>query len=151
MLMSITIFAQAENGKRSDQIASMKMAYLTKALELTPEESQKFWPIYNSYSDKMKAMKESARPKFERAEDLSDKEAQAMIYQQLDLEQARVDLRRSMVQDFKGVISNRKILKLYRAEDRFKKEVLARVKERMGEHGQRGPRGQDGEGRGPRG
>lgn len=37
---------------RSDrwtEIQNMKIAFFTDALQLTPEQSQKFWPVYNEY------------------------------------------------------------------------------------------------------
>lgn len=35
--------------QHGEQIRNMKIAYLTDALQLTPEQSQKFWPVYNAY------------------------------------------------------------------------------------------------------
>ena len=33
--------------KKKEKIEAMKVAYLTNELELTVEESQAFWPVYN--------------------------------------------------------------------------------------------------------
>jgi hypothetical protein len=39
--------------ERREQIESMKIAFLTKRLDLTPEEAKKFWPVYNQYSEEL--------------------------------------------------------------------------------------------------
>ena len=38
---------QAQNGNR---LEALKIAYITKKMDLSPEEAQKFWPIYNQYA-----------------------------------------------------------------------------------------------------
>ena len=35
-----------------EKIESLKTAFITEALSLTPEEAQAFWPIYNLFEDK---------------------------------------------------------------------------------------------------
>ena len=45
---------QAQNGNR---LEALKIAYITKKMDLSPEEAQKFWPIYNKYTTDMRAMR----------------------------------------------------------------------------------------------
>ena len=42
---------QAQNGNR---LEALKIAYITNKLNLSPEEAQKFWPIYNQYALEIK-------------------------------------------------------------------------------------------------
>lgn len=49
------------SGHRSD-LRSMKIAFLTDALQLTPSESEQFWPVYNEY---WRARKEVSRRRHE--------------------------------------------------------------------------------------
>jgi hypothetical protein len=44
-------FVHAQNG---NQLPALKIAYITNRLNLSPEEAQKFWPIYNEYSLELK-------------------------------------------------------------------------------------------------
>ena len=48
-------------GQREKQIYSQKVAFITNALELTPEESAAFWPLYNEHNEKVKALSTSFR------------------------------------------------------------------------------------------
>jgi len=52
----ISLNAQPD-ARNEDAIESIKIAFLTKQLELTPEEAQKFWPIYNQYAAELKKMR----------------------------------------------------------------------------------------------
>lgn len=52
----LSLNAQQEGGNE-DAIESLKIAFLTKQLSLTPEEAQKFWPVYNQYTMELKKMR----------------------------------------------------------------------------------------------
>lgn len=41
--------------KKQQDIEALKVAFLSKELELTPDEAQKFWPVYNQYAKELKA------------------------------------------------------------------------------------------------
>jgi Skp family chaperone for outer membrane proteins len=47
----------AQNGNR---LEALKIAYITKRLDLSPEEAQKFWPIYNQYAEELKKARQDA-------------------------------------------------------------------------------------------
>lgn len=50
--------ATQQREKSQDEIKSQKIAFLTKELSLTPEEAEKFWPVYNKAD---KALNEARR------------------------------------------------------------------------------------------
>ena len=39
---------------RSEKIQSLKIAFITQKLELTADEAQKFWPVYNRYETEIR-------------------------------------------------------------------------------------------------
>ena len=47
---SLSIFAQDQT--KRDRIKALKVSFLTTELNLSSEESAKFWPIYNSHEQK---------------------------------------------------------------------------------------------------
>ena len=55
-LINISYFciAQPQQGARGNKAEAIAVAYLTKELALTTEESQKFWPVYNNYRAEIK-------------------------------------------------------------------------------------------------
>jgi Spy/CpxP family protein refolding chaperone len=43
------IFAQgppADGGDKGEKIEALRIAFITQELQLTPQEAQKFWPVY---------------------------------------------------------------------------------------------------------
>lgn len=48
-----TSFGQSRES-RFQQIETAKIAYISKELQLTPTEAQKFFPLYNEYRDEMR-------------------------------------------------------------------------------------------------
>jgi len=62
LICTLSIFSQ-EPGQDADgsRIEALKIAYLTKKLNLSPDEAQKFWPIYNSYANEMRDVRRDQR------------------------------------------------------------------------------------------
>jgi hypothetical protein len=56
LLLGFTIagMSQDEDKKDGGRIEALKIAYLTRKLNLTTEEAQKFWPVYNKYADELR-------------------------------------------------------------------------------------------------
>ncbi|MGB0178240.1 MAG: hypothetical protein ACPF9D_13825, partial [Owenweeksia sp.] len=56
LLLAITftspIFAQ-QRDRVNDRIEAMRAQFFTEKLDLTPEEAQKFWPVYNQYREEL--------------------------------------------------------------------------------------------------
>ena len=75
-LSSINIMAQGEDLERREKMESLKIAHITNELSLSPEESEKFWPIYNKYDDARRQLKEEMRPSAKELRgEMSEKEA----------------------------------------------------------------------------
>ena len=46
---------------QKEKIEALKMGYISKELDLSPEEAQKFWPVYNQYQKELDAAKKNAK------------------------------------------------------------------------------------------
>jgi hypothetical protein len=44
-----------DHEQRGQNIEALKIAFISKELNLTPQEAEKFWPLYNQYSTELKA------------------------------------------------------------------------------------------------
>lgn len=53
VLTTIAGFAQGPN-KAGVNVQGLKIAYVTRELDLTTDEAQKFWPLYFGYFDELK-------------------------------------------------------------------------------------------------
>ena len=51
--------AQTQSNDNSNKAEDVTIAYMTKELNLTPEESKKFFPVYNNYFNEIRQAKNS--------------------------------------------------------------------------------------------
>ncbi len=136
LLLFATINAGAQPGRgmqhRHGQIEAQKIAFITKELDLSPQEAQVFWPVYNEFDAKRKALRESFRTNTElsnkKIDDVTDKEAADLADNQLIQSQKLLDLRKEYHLKFKSTLPIKKVLKLYEAERRFQEELLGQIR-----------------------
>ncbi|PPK99200.1 hypothetical protein [Parapedobacter indicus] len=61
LLFSIVAVAQESRAQRFERIEAEKIAFITKELNLTPSEAQKFFPVYNQYFREISTLKRERR------------------------------------------------------------------------------------------
>jgi len=124
--------AQAQTPK--ERIQALKISYITRALHLTPEEAQKFWPLYNEYQDKLELLKKDRRAatfeRWKKDRDLSDAEIEEALDQYLAYNRKELDLQEEYIEKFKTVLPVKKVAQLIVAEERFKLVLLEELKKR---------------------
>ncbi|MCB9170641.1 MAG: hypothetical protein H6597_07845 [Flavobacteriales bacterium] len=138
LLGSVPLQAQEDDGPpipedRLEEIKAQKSAYLTRKMDLSPEEAQKFWPVYNQYDkeleDARKEMREYHRSMKGRIEDLSESDASQMIDRELGFRQRDLDIRKKYTAEFKRTVGAQKTLQLFKAERDFNRELLKRLRD----------------------
>ena len=135
LLISTLSFSQGFKEKK-EKVKALKVAYITEQLDLTKEEAQKFWPIYNAFDDKQAELRhEKMRAILDRFEPgnvdkLSEKEASTLLTQMEAVEESLFTLRKKFIKDLQGVLSAKKIVKLKKAEEDFNRTLLKQMKER---------------------
>jgi hypothetical protein len=118
-----------EHRSKEERIQALKVAFITEELNLTPEQSQGFWPLYNEFQGKLRELKKS-RIKRLNLDEMSDAELEVLLEGHLAVEEKKIALHRSYTEQFKKVITIRQVVKLTQSEHRFRKELLRRSKER---------------------
>lgn len=116
--------------KKEDKVKAWKIAFITERLDLTSDEAQKFWPVFNAFEAENKALKDKHKlePDANKDGTVSEEEAEKALAKQLELRQAQVDLIKKYNTEFKKAIPATKIVKLYQATEDFKKVLLQRLK-----------------------
>ncbi len=134
--ISIAFGLQAQPGqdqlppRAQEKIEAYKIAFFTEKLQLTPDESKDFWPLYNQFDNEMEALKDKYNLDGKRIELMSDKEVEDFIGQHLAVEEQRVKLQRDYVERFKKVLPIRKVAMLQRIDREFKIALLEEIKRR---------------------
>ena len=103
----------------------MKIAFITNKLELSPEEAQKFWPVYNKFENKFRELRDELRP--QRRKELNEEESADLIVSFLLIQQEELDLQKQMYSELEGIISASQMVKLHFAEKKFKQKLLERM------------------------
>jgi hypothetical protein len=121
MIFSFTGYAQSDElkGDDSKKIQAMEVAYITKELNLSPEEAEKFWPIFNKYRSDAKAI-------------LKD----GSITDPLDRQQKILDIRKKYRTEFTRVLTNDRGNRVFPAEDQFRQMVRRELLKRQNERRQ---------------
>ena len=137
MLFSLTLALSAQERKsREEQIEkfrSMKIAYFTEKLELTPEEAEKFWPLYNDYEKKKREVSQyryrRSRNMDEQLANMTDQEAEKMGDDMIEDRKKEVMLAEAFHGDLKKIFSPKKVMKYYFTERHFREHMLRRIRD----------------------
>jgi len=133
LLFSTAAIAQPQQGER---VKAFKTAHITNALDLTSAEAEKFWPIYNAHEEKLMQLRKKERQEIFQIvkgdmNGLTNEEADAIIEKGLSFKQTEFNLYKELVNNLRGAIPSKKIVKLHRAEEEFKRILLNRMKNRQ--------------------
>jgi hypothetical protein len=120
--ISVVSFAQDDGGEKGNggRLEALKIGYLTKKLNLTTEEAQKFWPIYNQYMDEIRKTRIDAR---------QNKEGE------IPTEEKLLNIRKKYNGEFNKALSSEKVNTFFKAEKEFgtvlQKELMERRMQKM--------------------
>lgn len=92
--------------KKQQNIEALKVAFISRELELTPEEAQKFWPVYNQYSKELNTT-------FEKGND-----------NVLDRDEKVLNLRKRYKDQFSKVLGDQRVNRMFGAETRFRQLLI---------------------------
>ena len=137
-LVSVGAFAQQKVEKGKDKAAwkekvqAEKVAYMTTALELTVEESQAFWPVYNAVQkEKGNAFKDVAAATDALKEALNEgktgKEVEVLLESYLAAKEDCDAIDKEAVAKYKTVLPIEKVAKIFIAEEQFRHQQIKRL------------------------
>ncbi|WP_123846536.1 hypothetical protein [Chitinophaga lutea] len=132
--------ADQNDASKQDKIKALEVAYIARELDLTPEEAQKFWPLYNKYS---KEIHDLIRERKKKSQELkgkprTDDVADATLDKELNYERKLLDIKTRYREEFGKVLPARKVGNLYRAEREFRGMMIRQLKERKDNRMMRG-------------
>ncbi len=131
----ITIFGadlKAQNQATKEKIQAARIALITERLGLTPEQAEKFWPLYNEFDQKRRELRqeytrEKAKLDMNTA---TEEQKKALLDFGLQLKERNLNLERNYSDRMLSIITADQIISLRKAEDDFRKMVLEQVRQR---------------------
>jgi hypothetical protein len=131
LLLSVITYGQNERLKeKRDQIKALKVAFLTSELNLTSDEAEKFWPVYNAYDDKQFELRHQKMKTYARKlndgslDNMSDREALAFLNQIESTDEEQYVIRKKFNSALRNILPPTKILKLRKSEVDFDRKLL---------------------------
>ena len=127
--------------EKREAIEARKVSYITKKLELTSDEAQAFWPIYNAYNREVEELSEHMRVR--RAElppvsELDEENAAAYVEDEIYRFEKAAELRRTYTVKMLEVIPVQKVALLFEAERSFNRMLFREAQRRHRMDGRRG-------------
>lgn len=112
-----------------ERMQSVKIAFLTNEIGLTPTEAQSFWPIYNAVNEELdKAVYStfSSYMELEKAlnENKSEKEISKCLDRYLEALGSQDEIRRESVEKYKKILPETKVAKIFVAEEKFRRQNI---------------------------
>jgi len=136
-IISFSVFSIAQPNR--DKIKTLKIAFITEKLDLSEQEAQKFWPVYNAFEEEnFKFRKQSFETKKNiDFETLKEEEAIAILKDMRSFETKRITLKNNFIDDLSKILPAKKIILLERAEDDFKHKMFEEFKSRRPDRGKK--------------
>jgi hypothetical protein len=122
LFLGFTIAGMSQDDDKKDggRIEALKIAYLTRKLNLTTEEAQKFWPVYNKYADELRKVQIESR---------QNKTSE------IEREEKVLNIRNRYNGEFAKALSGEKVNAFFRVEKEFngylQKEMMERRQNRI--------------------
>ena len=113
LFISSYVVTEAQDGGR---LEAYKIAYLTKKLNLSPEEAQRFWPIYNKYENEIRNTRMENRRNKENV---------------IENDEKILNIRKKYNVEFSKALPSEKVNALFRSEKEFGTIVQKELQERM--------------------
>lgn len=135
ILITLSLFchppsSQAQQGNDSeikDRIRAAEIAYLAQKLDLTPDEAQKFWPLYNQYTKEVEILIAERRKRNKAPQ----QNLQPADDKELGYERRMLDIKTHYSQEFQKVLPPSKAGNVFRSEREFRNQLIRTMKDRQ--------------------
>jgi hypothetical protein len=112
---------------RKDYLKSQKVAYFSNNIGFTSKEAERFWPVYNEYSDKLDLLRYEQRKvlnQLSKFEMMTEKNVKALLDTYVNSCVQESALFQEYYKKFCVILPPSKVVRLYQAEDEFRQMLL---------------------------
>lgn len=134
-LGTITLSAQDKkegNYGWKEKMMSEKIGFITARLQLTPEEAQAFWPVYNKISAQKDEALKASRQCYKDLrtaikEEKGEKEVSNLLNKYMDAVENAQKIEKESIPQLNKVLDGVKVAKLFIAEEAFRKQQINKL------------------------
>lgn len=113
----------------NEKLQARKIALISERMNLTPEQAEKFWPIYKEMSQRQQAIRsefQQQKANFN-PKTASEEEMKKMIDLGLKVKERQLNLEREYSDRMRQIINNRQMLNWRKAEEEFRQILIDRL------------------------
>jgi hypothetical protein len=108
-----------------------RQAIVTSVMDLTPKESEAFWPLYREYRVEMAKVGDRISKLLvqysEQYDGLTDAQASQIMKDWISVEKARTGVKDKYVSRFKKILPARKVMRFFQADNKLDAMLLAQL------------------------
>lgn len=121
----VTVY-RAPNPKGMRRIQVVKEHFINRQLTLTPEQSDRFWPVYRQYQQELGNVRKLKRLNY------ADPQANSsdQIKRDLEYDSQLDNIKKRYTDEFLKIMPPEKVSQLYRSERAFTDEMIKQLNER---------------------
>lgn len=134
VMCGISLTATARHNCGNDwkeKMQSEKIAFITLELDITPEEAQSFWPVYNMVEKEKDAAFQEVIKTHQAlstaVEGGNSEEISAALENYLLAQDKMKDADRKAAEEYKAVLPVEKVAKLYVSEEKFRRQHIRKL------------------------
>ena len=131
IFFAVPALISAQNREGLRKIESARIALITERLNLTPEQAEKFWPLYREYTEQRRELRrEFLATRRSTDTNMTEEQSKALLDKGIQLKERLLELERRYTERLGAVITNQQLLQLRQAEEDFRQMLLERVENR---------------------
>ena len=116
-----------------DKIEAAKIALITERLNLTPDQAERFWPIYKEFTNKQLDLRNEFQElkRGHNPQTATEEQNQVILEKGLQIKERQLGLEKTYAERFQQVITTRQLMSLRKAEDDFREMLMQRIRQRQ--------------------
>lgn len=123
--VSLNGYGQRERSVDREKLDAARVAFITNRLSLTPDQAERFWPLFNEYQERRESLMRDLRgiSKKGKAESISNVEASQLIEQRFSLQQKLLNQEKEFLKKISEALTPVQALQLNEANRDFTRHI----------------------------
>jgi Spy/CpxP family protein refolding chaperone len=130
--ISLFLFSFWPSQGQNKMVESARVAFISQRTNLTPAQAEKFWPVYNEFSNQKSDIRKNIRGIYRELNTKPEQTSESLkqyLVQYNQLKQQELNLEKEYQQRYLLIITPRQLVDLMVAEHEFHKILIKKMSE----------------------
>lgn len=124
----VSTYGQKGDYRGYQKIKEERKEFISEGLELTEEQEEKFWPVYNVYLEEVHTLMKANRKGRRKRKEMTEEEARQELDLMKALKRQELELQLTFYEDMEEVLTAKQILFLDYRERKFHEKVIEKFR-----------------------